>query len=111
MEYQKVDELCFTRRRYGWLSISNTFPAAMVFVEAADATPKLAHLEPRAIFVKKMHQSALTPKAPAPPKFSHSDAQAHRLSNRPMQFIEDKMHIAYFAIGKLHRARPRLSHV
>jgi len=46
--------------------------------------------------------SALTPKVPAHSKFSHSDAQTHRLSNELVQFIEDKMHKVYFAVGKLH---------
>jgi hypothetical protein len=46
-------------------------PAAMVFEEAARLSYQLRQLWPQA--------SALTPKAPAPPKFSHSGAQAHRL--------------------------------
>jgi len=28
-----------------------------------------------------------------------------------VQFIEDKMYSVYFVVDKLHRARPRLSHV
>jgi len=57
------------------------------------------------------HWSALVPKVPAPLWFSYQNAQTHRLPDRPVQFIEDKMHSVYFVIDKLHRARPRLSYV
>ena len=30
------------------------------------------------------------------------DAQAHRPPDQPVQFIEDKMHMVYFAFGKLY---------
>ena len=44
----------------------------MVFEEAARLSYQLRQLWPQA--------SALTPKAPAPPKFSHPDTQTHRPS-------------------------------
>ena len=46
----------------------------MVFEEAARLSYELGQLWP--------HASALTPKAPAHSKFSHSDAQTHRPSNQ-----------------------------
>ncbi|MEP4053420.1 MAG: hypothetical protein ABJN22_14350, partial [Litorimonas sp.] len=48
--------------------------AAMVFEEAARLSYELRHLWP--------HASALTPKAPAHPKFSRFDAQTHRPPNQ-----------------------------
>ena len=73
-------EFCFTRRLVDWfvrpinicISLARiALPAAMVFEEAARLSYQLRQLWPQA--------SALTPKAPAPPKFSLLDAQTHRL--------------------------------
>ena len=67
----------------------------MVFEEAARLSYQLRQLWPQA--------SALTPKAPAPPKFSHPDTQTHRLSNQSMQFIEDKMHSVHLLFPTIER--------
>ena len=56
----------------------------MLFEETASFNPRVGP--------SLNHLSALVPKAPAPSKFSHSDAQTHRLLVQSMQFIEDKMH-------------------
>ena len=64
----------------------------MVFDEAARLSYQLRQLWPQA--------SALTPKAPAPLRFSHQNAQTHRLPNQPMQFSEGKMQSVTFVVDK-----------
>jgi hypothetical protein len=71
MEYQRAEESLFYAKTCAFVCQTPAHPAAMVFEEAARLSYQLRQLWPQA--------SALTPKAPAPPKFSHSGAQAHRL--------------------------------
>ena len=53
--------------------MDSVIPAAMIFDRAARLSHQLGQLWTQV--------SALTQKVPAPPKFSHLDAQTHRLSN------------------------------
>ena len=49
-----------------------------------------------------IQQSTLSAKDPAQFSVLPENAQPCRLPDQPVQFIEDKMHMVYFAFGKLH---------